>query len=125
MVVSPSWLPFFLPQPSVLAPTKGGAGCGPTDQSRPKPLRWPDYLLDLILYASTGQVGAWADAKRKKTRNNETHAKRRFHQTRRFDFLSRSVKAIDAQGFYIKTTFLFLLPMDNALSRKVCLLNQE
>ena len=35
MVVSPSRLPFFLAQPSVLAPTKGGAGCGPPDKSPP------------------------------------------------------------------------------------------
>ena len=37
-VVSPSWLPFFLSQPSVLAPTFGGAGCGRRTNTRPKRL---------------------------------------------------------------------------------------
>ena len=41
MVVSPSWLPFFLPQPSVLAPTFGGAGCGPPDKYPPYAPQWP------------------------------------------------------------------------------------
>ena len=41
MVVSPSWLPFFLSQPSVLAPTKGGAGCGPPDKCPPEAPQWP------------------------------------------------------------------------------------
>jgi|GEM_PF-2328681 len=80
MVVSPSWLPFFLSQPSVLAPTKGGAGCGRRTKARPKRLNGLFYLLDLILNASMGQI--------RRLGGRKARQKRIFHQTREFYLLS-------------------------------------
>ena len=71
MVVSPSRLPFFLPQ--TVGPRshlKMGPAAGRRTKARPKRLNGLFYLLDLILYASTGQVGAWADEKHDKNAEN-------------------------------------------------------
>ena len=80
MVVSPSWLPFFLPQPSVLAPTFGGAGCGRRTNTRPKRLNGLFYLPEFIFGRSTGQI--------RRLGGRKTRQKRIFHQIREFNLLS-------------------------------------
>ena len=79
MFFPPRGSPFSLTQPSVLAPTKGGAGSGRRTKARPKRLSGLFYLLDLILNASMGQI--------RRLGGKKARQKRIFHQTREFYLL--------------------------------------
>jgi len=77
MVVSPSWLPFFLPQ--AVGPRshlKVGPTAGRRTNARPKRLNGLFYLPGFIFGRSMGQI--------RRLGGRKTRQKRIFHQTRDF-----------------------------------------